>query len=41
MDVVHSCIVCNKQLKTRNALSIHYARYHGGEIISPWTVKDK
>ena len=41
MDVVHSCIMCNKPFKTRNALSIHYTRYHGGEIISPWTVKDK
>ena len=29
LDMSHSCIVCQKQFKTRNALSTHYTRYHG------------
>ena len=37
LDMSHSCIVCHKQFKTRNALSTHYTRYHGEEVVSPWT----
>ena len=37
LDMNHPCIVCGKNFKTRNALSIHYTRYHGQEVVSPWT----
>ena len=41
MNVAHHCMICQKQLKTRNALAIHYSRYHEGEVLSPWTTTDK
>ena len=37
LDVSHSCIVCAKSFKTRNALSTHYTRYHANDVVSPWT----
>ena len=37
MDMTHNCIVCQKIFKTRNALSTHYTRQHGEEVVSPWT----
>ena len=39
LDVAHSCIVCAKIFKTRNALSTHYTRYHANDVLSPWTNK--
>ena len=39
LDMSHPCIVCDKSFKTRNALSTHYTRHHGSEVISPWTTK--
>jgi len=39
MNLTHSCIVCQKEFKTRNALAIHYTRYHPDEVVSPWTMK--
>ena len=41
IDAEHHCIVCGKEFKTRNALSIHYTRYHGSEVASPWTTMSK
>ena len=35
--MTHSCIVCAKNFKTRNALSTHYTRYHANDVLSPWT----
>ena len=35
-DNTHDCIVCHKGFKTRNALSTHYTRHHGQEVLSPW-----
>ena len=37
LDMTHSCIVCAKNFKTRNALSTHYTRYHANDVLSPWT----
>ena len=37
LDLTHSCIVCAKNFKTRNALSTHYTRYHANDVVSPWT----
>ena len=37
LDLTHSCIVCAKNFKTRNALSTHYTRYHTNDVVSPWT----
>ena len=37
LDVSHSCIVCLKSFKTKNALSTHYTRYHANDVVSPWT----
>ena len=39
LDMAHSCIVCGKIFKTRNALATHYTRNHGSEVVSPWTMK--
>ena len=39
LDVTHTCIVCGKNFKTRNALSTHYTRYHGSDVSSPWSNK--
>ena len=38
LNMNHPCIACGKNFKTRNALSIHYTRYHGQEVESPWTM---
>ena len=34
LDVNHSCTICYKSLKTRNALSQHYSSVHG-QTVSP------
>ena len=39
LEVSHSCIVCMKVFKTRNALSTHYTKYHGDVVMSPWTME--
>ena len=33
------CEMCAKVCKTRNALSIHYARVHGDQVQSSWSMK--
>ena len=33
------CNLCDKVCSTRNALSIHYARVHGDEVQSSWSMK--
>ena len=41
LNMNHPCIACGKNFKTRNALSIHYTRYHGQEVESPWTNREQ
>ena len=41
LNMTHNCIVCHKNFGTRNALSTHYTRYHGHEVVSPWTTNWK
>ena len=33
------CNLCDKVCSTRNALSIHYARVHGDQVQSSWSMK--
>ena len=40
LDMTHVCMVCAKVFKTRNALSTHYTRYHGSDVMSPWSTKN-
>ena len=39
LDICLPCNLCQKVCKTRNALSIHYARVHGDEVQSSWSMK--
>ena len=36
LDLSHACIVCQKQFKTRNSLSVHYSQTHRNQVMSPW-----
>ena len=36
LDLSHTCIVCQKQFKTRNSLSVHYSQKHKDQVMSPW-----
>ena len=36
LDLSHTCIVCQKQFKTRNSLSVHYSQTHKNQVMSPW-----
>ena len=36
LDLTHNCIVCQKQFKTRNSLSVHYSLAHKNQVLSPW-----
>ena len=38
LDMVHSCNLCRKQSKTRVGLAQHYAKFHGDQVQSPWTM---
>jgi len=38
LDMVHSCNLCGKQSKTRVGLAQHYAKFHGDQVQSPWTM---
>ena len=38
LDMVHSCNLCGKRSKTRVGLAQHYAKFHGGQVQSPWTM---
>ena len=36
LNLSHTCIVCQKQFKTRNSLSVHYSQTHRNQVMSPW-----